>query len=437
MMEGIRLLKIPYLKNSNEAVNMFSGYIVWMVVALAVTPYIGSGSAAVFWTANVLGFIFFLGKFFLIIDIRAILYSVLYICVSLTTVVLNSHMIELSVESIGTNVNIMIVPLYIILCLYFSNHKVFSERDINNLLHCISVVGMVVIAVAWATGFNDIVSVIQGKLGAYQTAAAGVLHGKNIYGMFIGLTLCADIYLYKNSAHPNERSKRLWICLFKYIAVIVSFSRTALLQTTIAIAIYFFLERKRYKRDYMIFLLLGVVFLVLLSTEGFRHFFLHQVIRVDTGDAGRAFFISEAVDKVMGDTKTLIFGIGYSGIVLYDIDVDNTYYYVLFSGGVIKGIIYCVLVVYGMIAIRRLKYKSTRIYNISKSVFISYFFFCAFESVAIFEIGLLNFIFMIFMYIIPLGYSAKKLDLSNNKQYCSRELGEFDNGNICVESSHR
>ena len=220
----------------------------------------------------------------------------------------------------------------------------------------------------------------------------------------MGLTLCADVYLYQES----KSIKRAIICAFKYFCVIISFSRAALLQVSVAIFLFFWFSRKRSKREWVILILAVLVTVVVIyRSPDLQRILFDQVLRLDTGDAGRARLRQNALEVVDLGTFKSFLGIGYAGINFFNVDIDNTYYYTFFAGGIVKIVFFLCVSIISLISILKLRKNDRSISDICLAVWCSYFIFAYYESVAILEIGLLNFCYMIYMFLIPMGYRNK------------------------------
>ena len=247
-------------------------------------------------------------------------------------------------------------------------------------------------------------------MSAYNVNVAGFFYSKNIYGAFISLTIAADLYLITQ----KWNIKRLFVIIVKILAVVVSFSRAALLQMGIMLFLFIWLKKKRRIKDYALLglgaALVVVVLAAIWSNEQFVKFVLDGVLRVDSGDAGRQALRIQALQKISKGILGVFFGVGFAGIEQLDIDVDNTYLYLLFSGGIIKIMFYLFFVVVSFRNIFLLKNVDEPLYRICISVAISYLAFAFFESVAVLELGLLNILFTMFMFLFPIGLTNPQED---------------------------
>ncbi|WP_320811785.1 O-antigen ligase family protein [Allofournierella sp.] len=378
-------------------------YILIMLVAVAISTLFNMGSYF-FWIINGIAYVLLFGEYYIIQSIRMWWCFFSYLVFGIITILLNTVYVTADLKSIGMQVNLVFTPLFLMLFNKVNHEKPFVQLDVKRLFQFLSVLGTFSAVIAIATGFSDLLAVFSGRLGAYSANAAGFFYSKNIYGAFVGLTLCADVYLYQES----KSVKRAIICAFKYFCVIISFSRAALLQVSIAIFLFFWFSINRSKKEWMILILAVLVTVVMIyQSPDLQRILIDQVLRLDAGDAGRAQLRQNALEVVDLGTFRSFLGIGYAGINFFNVDIDNTYYYTFFAGGIVKIAFFMCVSIISLISILKLKKKDRLISEICLAVWCSYFVFAYYESVAILEIGLLNFCYMIYMFLIPMGYRNK------------------------------
>lgn len=378
-------------------------YIFIMLLAIAISTFLNIGSYS-FWAINGIAYFLLFGKYYVVQKVRMWWCFFAYLFFGVITILLNTIYVTSDLKSIGTQVNLVFTPLFLMLFDKVGHEKPFNQLDVKKLFQFLSLLGTCSAIIAVVTGFSDLLAVFSGRLGAYSANAAGFFYSKNIYGAFVGLTLCADVYLYQES----KSVKRAIICAFKYFCVIVSFSRAALLQVSIAIFLFFWFSIKRSKKEWMILILAVLVTVVMIyQSPDLQRILIDQVLRLDAGDAGRAQLRQNALEVVDLGTFRSFLGIGYAGINFFNVDIDNTYYYTFFAGGIVKIAFFMCVSIISLISILKLKKKDRLISDICLAVWCSYFVFAYYESVAILEIGLLNFCYMIYMFLIPMGYRNK------------------------------
>ena len=167
-------------------------------------------------------------------------------------------------------------------------------------------------------------------------------------------------------------------------------------------------------RDYItlaIFFLLFIgVIVYVINNSLLYNFAYNSVFRINVGDAGREVLRNQAIEKVENNVVEMIFGVGFAGIDILDIDVDNTYLYIFFSGGIFKILFYLVSILLSIIKILRMKLYNENLYRVCLSVLVSYLFFAYFESVAVLELGLLNFVYTFFVFFIPFSYVNRSIE---------------------------
>lgn len=381
-------------------------YIIVMFLGMACASLFFGGESTVFWAVNLCGWVVFFAKYVVVIPRKMGIMAVLYILMSMLPLLFNAEYVSISVKGIGTSVGILIVPLYLCFFVNLQNEKTHI-KEILNILDLISIIGTILFCLSILLGWRDYIAVLNGTKGAYDAKISGILTNKNMYGALLSLSTCSDFFAIKiNETYLGQRKRFRWIVLgAKIIGVVFSFSRAALLQLGIAALCFVWIGRKRNKKEWFL-LIAALIFIIAayLKNDSFRQIILEQILRVETGDAGRSVGSKLALDKVTDDIWSVLFGVGYFGIEKLEIDIDNSYYNVFFSGGICKCIFYGYWAFYSIRAISVLKRRSALLSNMCLSMAISYFAYAKFESVPLFELGILTFIFMFFMYIVPMAY---------------------------------
>lgn len=381
-------------------------YIIIMMIGIILSTFV-TQSITIAWIINLAGLTVFL-PYIRYVNIDSVIISFLYILFGGITVFLNNNFIIGDLKSIGTNVNIFIFPFFLIMTYSLSIRYKFTQLSFINVFQCLSILGVISIVFSWVMGGSDILNVYSG-LSAYQAKAAGLFYSKNIYGAFVGLTIGADLYLLnlKSSFNKyNEESIYLLIVGIKIIAVILSFSRAALLQVFVMIFLYLLLGNSKSIHKYILLFFTFIVACGLLafihSHENLMTFLLNSVLRIDVGDAGREVAREMAIGKFSDNMLNILFGVGFAGIDVLDIDLDNTYLYLWFTGGIPKILFYIGAILISFRNILFLKKMYNGFFRVCFAVAGSYLFFAFFESVAVLELGLLNFLYTLFMFIIPI-----------------------------------
>ena len=373
-------------------------YFVVMLFGIVANTYV-THSITVVWIVNLLGLAVLFFPYLRYTESYVLKVSLIYIGFCMVTLALNTDYLTASTKAIGTNINILIVPIFLNILYYVKRRNLITTETITKILKWVSVLGTIALIFTLLTSYGAIMSVFGGE-SAYHVDVSGFFYSKNIYGAFISLTIGADLYL----LNKTNRAKRLFIILLKILAVVVSFSRAALLQMTIMLFLFIWLKKNRRLRDYFLTLVLLCVLAVtayfILTNQNITDFITDGVLRLDSGDAGRQFLREQAMQKMNG-ISNILFGVGFAGIEQLDIDVDNTYLYLLFSGGIIKIAFYIYFIVIAFKNIVPLKKTDEQLYRICMAVAISYLVFAFFESVAVLELGLLNFLFTMFMFLFP------------------------------------
>ena len=139
-----------------------------------------------------------------------------------------------------------------------------------------------------------------------------------------------------------------------------------------------------------------------------------NVLRLSTaGDAGRSKLRKRALEMFSDANGSYLFGVSRVGIANLGIDIDNTYLYVFFSGGFISVVFYILFIIKDVIVVFKQRSDYTLRF-VSIGVLGSYFVFALYESIALYELGILNFLFMLFISILPRAIDSKSYKYSNN-----------------------
>lgn len=386
-------------------------YVVIMLIGVILRTYV-THSVTIVWIVNLIGLFVLFIQYIRYVKSNLLGYLFMYVVFGILTIIVNLNYLTSSIKSLGTNINILIFPIMLNIAFSDRTHDEFSLEAIENSLKLVSELGLIAVAFTWITDYQDIIKVFNGT-SVYKVAVAGFFYSKNIYGAFISLTLAADLYLLSN----KKNVKRLVFIGIKLLAVILSFSRAALLQVSVMLFVFYWVKKKRTLRDYFIFIVITVAIVIgivyVTNNEELYSFMYNSVIRVNSGDAGREFLRNQAIERVGNNFIRLIFGVGFAGLDTLDIDVDNTYLYIWFTGGIIKLTFYVITMIISLKIIFSIKSFYENVYRISLAVFISYLFFAYFESVSVLELGLLNYLFTLYMFMIPFSCWAKTT--SNNE----------------------
>lgn len=379
-----------------------------MLIGVALRTYV-THSITIVWIVNLVGFVLLFLPYFRYINTTIAEIIFIYLFFSLLTVVFNFKYLTNSVKTLGTNINILILPLMLCIMCSSRTKMELNETNLITILRFISLTGLISLAYTWIIDFHEIIKVFAGT-SAYQVNVSGFFYSKNIYGAFVSLTMAADLYLLSIKKHIVE----IPMIGIKILAVILSFSRAALLQAGVTIFVFLWIKKRRMARDYItlaIFFLLFIgVIVYVINNSLLYNFAYNSVFRINVGDAGREVLRNQAIEKVENNVVEMIFGVGFAGIDILDIDVDNTYLYIFFSGGIFKILFYLVSILLSIIKILRMKLYNENLYRVCLSVLVSYLFFAYFESVAVLELGLLNFVYTFFVFFIPFSYVNRSIE---------------------------
>lgn len=385
------------------SVNSFRSYFLLMLIALAIKTYF-LNFIAVVWIINFLGLYICFGNSFIHPSKKIISMGLFYICCGIATVAVNADSIDWGLKAVGININILVVPLFWLICAQENTIKRWNTQNLQKFLLFISSLGLISILYAWFVDTSTLLAIMHGA-SAYSVKSYGFFPHKNIYGAFVALTTVADLLLYGKTGHW----KYLILIGIKMLAVIFSFSRAALLFLILTYIVFALLglRNKNTLKLCVIFGCIGIMLgILMLGYEPSIQFTRNQVLRMEIGDTGRLNAIESSLGKFGSSPWHILFGVGYFNLDFLNIDIDNTYLYLLFSGGIVKIIIYLIAYLIVLHQIWWLRRQNIVLGNMCLAVSIGYLAFSFFESVALFELGLLNFMFGLWIYLIPFGYNV-------------------------------
>ncbi len=394
---------------SNHIVFRMSVYCILMLFGVILRTYV-THSVTIVWIVNIISITICFYPYLQKVSAKVLFECVMYLVFCCITLAISFKYFTNSLKSIGSNINIIIVPIYLILINYINKTKPFNDEDLKKLCFLISLMGTLSLFCTWVINGNDLLRAITGRIKIYRADVDGFFYHKNIYGAFVTLSIGADLYLYE----MDYSWKRLWLIALKSLAVVLSFSRAALLQLGIMMFVFLWTKKKHRVRDVVLLLcIVGLVVSVLATNESVVSFIRNRVFRVNVGDAGRASDRVRAFGIVASEPINMIFGVGFSGLDYLNLDIDNTYLYLLFTGGIIKIAFFAYWYLAATKKTKELRSNNMLVYRLGISFSISYLVYAFFESVAVLELGLLNFLDLLYVFLIPYGY--KRNDIITEK----------------------
>lgn len=375
-------------------------YLALMTCAIAIVGLSGSTSTLL-WALNLVAFAVTIGKDCFKATKSAWFLAASFLATGLLSTLFSAEYLTANLKTLGMHANLLVVPLYV---LFISNvvHVEEGQDAADRVLSMLSVAGTIAVLFAWVYGASDYLAVLSGSLGAYQADVDGFFNNKNVYGVFVSLSCVADLCLRKSGSDPGRW--RLTLIAMKVFAVVVSFSRAALLQCVMALLLFLWFEKRHSFRDWAIVLavLLAVVVAYGFVPE-FKGLVDGQILRLDVGDAGRGVARERALDVYCEDGITMLFGIGFAGVSERSLDLDNAYFYELLSGGIVRMAFCIIFIVWSLSRIWKMPRERSSYRSASLAVALSYLAYMGFESIAPLELGIINFTFILYMFIIP-GY---------------------------------
>ena len=381
-------------------------YLLIMLLGIAVRTYI-TQSVATTWLINFAGFVLFWIIVFrdkIYTYQNAIILILVYFICSFITLFLNLRFYSFALDKIGTNINTLVFGGYFIIFAFLKRSRPLKDEGLESFFFLLSFLGTASILIAWVSGFRNIIQGLTGRINVYDVRACGLFYSKNIYGAFVSLSAHPDLYLYQKYKRPRS----LLLFALKAVAVALSFSRAALLQLVLFTFFYFYFNQKGIRK--LVYLVVIVLLCVIIWRIAIKLFpgacdiIINRIIRFQAGDAGRAWLRRQAASTFFKNSLSIFFGVGFMGLYELNLDIDNTYSYLLFTGGIIKCCFFAFLFFESFRTCEKRRHVNNTLIALCQSVGISYMVFAFFESIPLAELGLTDFLYTLFMLFIPLGY---------------------------------
>lgn len=368
-------------------------YLIIMLMAMCIYTSLDL-SVAILWIGNLIGFAFTLLRYSIRLSGKSIFVLIAsFVLISSISTIINIDWITDDIKTLGIHVNIAIIVFY--MCLYSSFRSGLYTIEIEKLLKAISYMGLFTAIYAWIYDFNGYVAIFQGA-SVYSQHIEGFFNNKNAYGCFISLSLLADLYIYRK----KKNYRPLFNAAIKFVAVVVSFSRAALLFLLVVISVYWLFCSKNKLRNFsIIFGMIVFALFVIQVYEPAYEFLINKVVRPEVGDAGRTIIRNRAWEIFLRYDYAFLIGIGYAGLSELSLDLDNTYMYELFTGGFAKCLIISILYIINLcMLVKEMKKEYNKL---ALSCAIGYLVYMIFESMAPLELGINTFMFFLLIFILP------------------------------------
>lgn len=370
------------------------------------------------WIINSIGFTIFSVAIFSRFSSKRLttwIIAFLYIVTQLLTLLIHIEYLFGSLKSFGLNINIIVTAVYMVMVFSLLNQELLIMEQIKKIYIQIYIWGLIACLFSIVTEHNTIAMVLNSKIGAYSVATRSFFDNKNTYGAFLAMALIAGIFLYQHT----RRKRFLFGETFLFVCLILSFSRAALLLFGVFCIVFFAFKENRspFLNRLMLVVFLGCCIMIILNST-FRSLLFEKIIRSDVGDAGRS-IIWHYVFKIFNrNWYNIPLGIGFSELNMIGISyIHNIYLEIYFVGGIVKLLFFLAALIRITINIMRTFHRNSFTGYLGVSVFIAYLGYGFFESVIIFELGIIPFLIILNMLIIPQTsqFKIKLPAILNNK----------------------
>lgn len=390
--------------NRQNCINNMLAYYISMIAVFIITNYVFIlDRITSIWILNF--FLFTLFTISLIIKSNLkntevyLVFSLSFMICELATILSHSTHILDSTKSLGLNLNIFVkfASIYFIIGTLKNSHCKID--DIIKYIKVVYFSGFVA-ALYNLKNIKVILGMVSNKSGAYSLVTNSFFDNKNTFGIFLGISIACGILLFR----INNKKTYLIGIAFQLIMLISSFCRSALLFLAVFILVFVVspnVNNKMIKR-YAIIAVLLLIILVIIKPELIA-FFREKVLRMEEyGDAGRTAIWEYVFSYFNLSFFEYLFGVGASDLNSSGISyMHNVFIEMFFTGGLIKIAFYCALFILGGIKISQTKKTYPILGQFCLAILIGYLVFGMFESVILFELGLIPYMFTAFIFFIP------------------------------------
>lgn len=331
---------------------------------------------------------------------KVIIFTIMLMVIQLITVYSNS------LTGINTNYNdyINLTAKTVNFFLLFGimlNKKTTKEKIIRFMDYMI-VFGIIACLYNIAVNWNSILN-LTNITSSYQVNIKSFFPNRNQFGMFLFITIVANNY----RTLVSKKNLTYYMVTFLLIVnLIMTMSRGAILALLIFYIILYIQNIKSIRTPISFIILLFTFMMVIFTNSQLKDFIVRNVVRADTGVAGRLDVWKMGIDVY--SKSNLFSGVGFhTGIDIakaagFEFDQFHNFFIdILVSGGFIEllFIVTTIFYVYRRVMMKCWDKSYKRIY---KASMYAIFALGLVESVSFFSIGFVDTIYTIFFITIPI-----------------------------------
>lgn len=345
---------------------------------------------------------------FYLIDRKAIkFYKLELLMIPLLCLITIVNMFFLSnLDSALYNLNTIFIIISFILLM--SKSKYINPTTIEYVLNSIMLVGVASSIINILSNYSDMFNMYQVS-SAYDIKFTGLFLGRNQQGVYLFLSLVSWHILkiiYRKQMSP-------FIPMLLLCNTILSFSRASILATMVYF-LFYYLNKKNIK-SILLMIPFAIALIFVYNYTSIGDFADRFLFRLEAGSAGRIERWS-GVFTIIFDNLFLLLGVSSAGFkeVVSNIDVsqiDNAYIEVLLSYGLTGLFLYVFLILHNVQKTRMLVHNS-QINKILFSFSSSFLIYSFFESVILFEPGIIQWTCSILLFAFPRAFYNNDLTLS-------------------------
>jgi len=325
------------------------------------------------------------------------------------------------IKSIGLNITLLTIPLHFIFwATAESSYVTISDEDINRVIFGIFVISSIMTIIIFALEFRSIPRILSNRTNAYASAWNGFFPNKNMLGSFSALGLVAGI---ETLFFSEDKKKVILLNIPIAIALVFSLCRDALLFLGVFLLVFLLrrFDRKKQlsssqKKGKNIFLITLIILVIaaiiaIMMSPSIRSFIHDKVLRLDIGDASRGTIQQNIINSINEKgVSAWLLGVGYSELnYISSHDCHSIYLYSYATGGIIKLLFLAIVLIFAIRNIHKCRNEFLKDY--SYGILFAYLVFGFFETNQMFEVGLVNYEFFLFIFLLP-ALSLKRNDMS-------------------------
>ncbi|WP_379970600.1 O-antigen ligase family protein [Ectobacillus sp. sgz5001026] len=320
---------------------------------------------------------------------------------------------------INDNINIIILPLYIIIFYSILHDKGVNKHDLCKFIKYFIVFMIIACVVNIIMNIHNITNFFSITTG-YEYNMASFFDNRNTFGIYLSYAIIGGVYV-----RGFEQKKYIdFVLVLLLMNLLLTLSRTAIISTCVFLLSYYLIISKNIISKLVIIITLSCIVYIGLSIDSVSNFLYNVLFRVESGTAGRDEVWLSALNFYT--ENNIFFGTGYGVGSTYMDNMTlhksfhNGYISTLVTGGIALSIFYLLLIVYTV----RINLKILKVDHVMGAYFIGimicYLISALTEENVLLTSSGLSFLISIFVLILPKLY-YNSLKKNGREQILSRK----------------